>query len=102
MDSSTPKFGEWLRAPISGRINGRSQVGVYAKVRGDGDDVGGWSNLQSEEGNVQIVNLLCSDVVGVSGPQVGPTLTEPLGKGGVCQGVTDSNFRAVGSEVVSF
>ncbi|KAL5820629.1 hypothetical protein ACOSQ3_022511 [Xanthoceras sorbifolium] len=36
------------------------------------------------------------------GPQVGPILTKPLGKGGVCQGVTDPNFRAVGSEVVSF
>ncbi|KAL5767772.1 hypothetical protein ACOSQ2_014555 [Xanthoceras sorbifolium] len=64
--------------------------------------MGGWSNLQSGEGNVQIVNLLCSDAVGVSGPQMGPTLTEPLGKGGVCQGVTDSHIRAVGSEVISF
>ncbi|KAL5753932.1 hypothetical protein ACOSP7_022152 [Xanthoceras sorbifolium] len=64
-------LGRKLISEMTKKMKG--SVSQHVAGRGDGDDVGGWSNLQSEEGN-----------------------------GGVCQGVTDPNCRAVGSEVVSF
>ncbi|KAL5798828.1 hypothetical protein ACOSQ2_003648 [Xanthoceras sorbifolium] len=106
MDSSTPKFGEWLRAPVSGRLNGRAQSGGSLNgklVSKPGEEAGHRDEGKMKgQGNVQGACLFGS-VDGVESVlQVRPVLTESLGKDVICLGVSDPSFRVVGVRVVPF